>query len=359
MKTLHYSYNPNWINKTLTKKDIEKWEYWCDRLNADKGFNPVFGTLGDENEYKKVQMSYGWINVEQNLNQLFNNLTLYGYSVCSQIRNKQRGEMIGRFQLGTRTGYRNSKNFVKTNVVLVDIDDGSTIEQLKEHLFYKKFASGFYTTPSHTEQNHRMRIVFITERIIDNESDMRAIYTSLISLFGADKSCKDAARIFYGCKNAQKEIIQNKVIPNNILDVLIEEGSYVSITTNNNEDYLPPDDEEKKYILDSLKGVYLGNYEGWLQVAGGLKNGGFSLQDFEYVTINGLMRQKSSRDCQVLWNGLSLNGPRTTSTLGTIWFLIGGKNKYMKYKQHQKNKKKVQELDERLKSLDEQIRSNR
>ena len=321
-KVLYCSFNDKWKNKTLTNgKEKERYDELFNKHKLNrKYYGTPLGTIDDVN-YKMVSMGKHWINADIDLETLFNVVAVEGYPIAAQMKD----------------GHRTSEHFVKTNIAMVDIDDGLTIEQAEQHEFYKDYAAGWYTSPSHTEEAHRFRIVFVLERTITNEKDLRAIYTALIKVFGGDAACKDAARLFYGTTNAKKSIRKGKFIPNNVIDKLIDDGM-IPEPVIENDDYQDVEitDNMKRYVLEKLKNTYIGDYPTWRDIAWGLKSGGFSLDEFKFATINGMMSQKDSKDCEKIWQAGKTNGQ---ITMGTVWHYIGGmKGFYEEYPDERKKK---------------------
>jgi len=67
-----------------------------------------------------------------------------------------------------------------------------------------------------------------------------------------------------------------------------------------------------------LKSSFVGNYPTWRNIGWGLKRGGFSLADFQYVTA-GMMNQKTSADAAQVWRSGSTDGEVTMGTV--VYFL--------------------------------------
>jgi hypothetical protein len=215
---------------------------------------------------------------------------------------------------------RHTKFFKSHQIALVDIDNGMTIEQLFNDDFYNAYGLGFYTSPSHTEEAHRFRIAFLLENPITLESDMKHLYTGLMGLYSsADDSCKDGVRLFFGTPNCEiNEFNPNKILPQDIIESLIVIGKENSSKKKPNEDTtgddtrdvrnikkLPKEFEQYRdvRILELLRDTYIGKYPIWRDIGWGLKDGGYSLSDFEYVTIGGLMNSKDETDCKIVWDG--------------------------------------------------------
>lgn len=99
---------------------------------------------------------------------------------------------------------RNSKNFVSANVIILDIDEGLSIEQAKAML--DGYRSLIVTTRSHqkTEKNGKtikardhFRIAICLKEPITDAANYKKIIKELIHVFGADKACSDLARFYY------------------------------------------------------------------------------------------------------------------------------------------------------------------
>lgn len=160
----------------------------------EKGDTKSFGLLTRECE-----------NVEVTLRELAA-IVNDGHPFCAQHRDSRKNE-----------------NFICSDVLAVDIDDGMSLSEALELEFVKQYGGFIYTTPSHTTEHHRFRIVFQTERTITTPAEMTAAYQGLIRKFGGDEACKDACRAFYGSKNSSPIMFGN-VLSNDQLDQLIELG---------------------------------------------------------------------------------------------------------------------------------------
>ncbi|MBU9481406.1 hypothetical protein [Burkholderia multivorans] len=120
-------------------------------------------------------------------------------------------------------GPRKSKNFQCMQVLAVDIDSGLTIEEVRAHTFFQKFGWFIYTTPSHRPDAHRFRIVFLMEQPIETEQRMKLAYTGIVRMFGGDRSCTDASRLFYGSENCEVHRV-DRVLPMDQVEYVIELG---------------------------------------------------------------------------------------------------------------------------------------
>jgi hypothetical protein len=267
----------------------------------DKGNN-----IGHNGQY--VNLGSGWMTESLEIDDVWNALTADGFA-------------IGPALVEESNGIRNRNNFKSHQIVCVDIDGGMRIEDLFNDDFYEAYALGFYTTPSHTEENPRFRIVFLLEEAITSEILMRQLYTGMMALYeSADEACKDGSRLFYGTPYCQLfEYRNDKVLPLEVIIELIEVGCSNIRDEENFQNDLPKSRnhinnvyaartaEEEIKIVECLRSVYVGQYMTWRNIGWGMRDGGFSLSDFEYVT-NGMMNKKNSADCKKVWNGYSSNG---------------------------------------------------
>ncbi|NOR55171.1 MAG: hypothetical protein GQ531_03085 [Sulfurovum sp.] len=103
-----------------------------------------------------------------------------------------------------KDGYRKGENFQGVSVLILDIDDGYSIEEMKKKLVgYKAL---IVTTKSHqtNEKNgkaitacDRYRLFLPLEVPITESDRYKTIVSALIEEFQADKACKDLARFYY------------------------------------------------------------------------------------------------------------------------------------------------------------------
>jgi hypothetical protein len=93
--------------------------------------------------------------------------------------------------------YKKTENFNGSDCLAIDIDDGMTIEEAFSKPETAKSIL-IYTTVSHTENNHRFRIIFPLPRFIRNRELFTRTVTKFIDIYKADRNCKDPCRSFYG-----------------------------------------------------------------------------------------------------------------------------------------------------------------
>lgn len=124
-------------------------------------------------------------------------------------------------------GIRKAPNFQMSDCLCVDVDGGLRLADAEEHPFVKEFASFIYTTPSHTSDVHRFRIIFLLEQSIEEPGELTFATRALAQMLGGDLSVSDPARLFYG--NSEARVIRlGHVLPLEQVAQLIVEGDAIT-----------------------------------------------------------------------------------------------------------------------------------
>ncbi len=110
-------------------------------------------------------------------------------------------------------GRRSLENFICAQHIGVDMDTGderSTFDALMSYAWVRMYASVIYTTPSHTPEQPRARVLFLLDKPIESATGYSEAAKFIISQFdGADVACSDASRFFYGSVNCDLMIPAN------------------------------------------------------------------------------------------------------------------------------------------------------
>ncbi|WP_246216131.1 signal recognition particle [Paraburkholderia agricolaris] len=102
---------------------------------------------------------------------------------------------------------RKASNFVCTDVLGVDLDEGWTFEALLAHDLVGEHGLMIYETYSSTPEHQRLRLMFRTPYTIIDADEMRKVVRGLVRTFGADESCVDPCRVYYGHEGCEPHII--------------------------------------------------------------------------------------------------------------------------------------------------------
>ena len=115
-----------------------------------------------------------------------------------------------------KDNWRTTANYLCGQHIGLDFDNGdqaSTLPALMANPFIHRHASILYTTPSHTPEAPRARVVFLLDTPIMQATNYALAAQALLWLFGtADRQCKDPARFFYGSLRCEIEMFDN-VLP--------------------------------------------------------------------------------------------------------------------------------------------------
>ncbi|QEE34995.1 hypothetical protein FTO60_04265 [Octadecabacter sp. SW4] len=127
------------------------------------------------------------------------------------------------FSYQYRDEKRSAKNFVASDFLAVDFDGGLTISDCLALDLVQNHASLIYTTASHTQANHRFRLVFVLPRTIEDPQELRFAVRALTERLGGDPSATDPARIFFGSKGGWSKQL-GSTLSSELLDELILDG---------------------------------------------------------------------------------------------------------------------------------------
>lgn len=106
-----------------------------------------------------------------------------------------------------KTSWRSTENFLCGQHIAVDMDtkdERSTVDALAMHPLVRLYGALIHTSPSHTPDAPRARVIFFLDRPIESPLGYTTAATFLMSQFdGHDTVCKDPSRFFYGAQNCE------------------------------------------------------------------------------------------------------------------------------------------------------------
>jgi hypothetical protein len=119
---------------------------------------------------------------------------------------------------------RIGRQWVDVNRQPIDKSDGRkaakvykhqlTIDEAKQNPFIQRHCALIYTTPSHSREWHRFRMVFVLPEVMDDIDAYEALVLRLLQFIPHDPACKDGVRIFYGNTEAEFPLINpNTFLP--------------------------------------------------------------------------------------------------------------------------------------------------
>jgi hypothetical protein len=98
--------------------------------------------------------------------------------------------------------HRSNNTWLEQQIIMLDFDNGVLPEEIMDRLESKDLTYQLiYSTFSDSEAKRKFRLVFILNTVLKNKEQRDWIIIKLLGLFPeADKSVRDAARLFYPCK---------------------------------------------------------------------------------------------------------------------------------------------------------------
>lgn len=197
-------------------------------------------------ENKKITLSLAPANPDPKLNTAFEAQSVSLTELGSILTTHNYSNIIW------RSDHRLEDNFDRAESIIIDIDSGMTIEAARSLLRKARINYALLTTKSHTETQHRFRlVVFINRPILSIEDYKRIIPEIRVNRFPAwDPNTLDGARFYFASPQEaffelwldgkdyevdrdpitlnMREFVE-KAFPNNLL-VKTTEGSAVSVS---------------------------------------------------------------------------------------------------------------------------------
>ena len=210
-------------------------------------------------------------------------------------------------------GWRKTGNYQLGQHLALDFDtrdQRSDLNVLVADPFVWRYAAVLYTTPSHTPDAPRARVVFLLDTPIHQAKNYVDAATALMWMFGfADRQCKDAARFFFGGKpGACEAMCLDRELPLDLVKDLIARHKTTSVRERRapNPRYAGQTPDEQR-VQDALKALnpWKLDYGDWLAVLLALHS--------EFPGANGLAMAESwaqgfPGEVEGKWRGFKSNG---------------------------------------------------
>jgi len=209
---------------------------------------------------------------------------------------------------------RSQKNIIKSDYVFLDIDNTEivnllddngdllkvngkqqtqkvytkklTLDEARLHPFVKQYGI-LYTTPSHTDEWHKFRIIFILPRSLNkDESELYCqIIREIDEILGGgviDASCVETARLFYGNNNARWFVNEDiEELPEWVIEKALDTSK--KVTEDKNRRILENAAKRQAYSIGDnnvdlaeiekmLSFISPADYESWVTVGLGLSH---------------------------------------------------------------------------------------
>jgi hypothetical protein len=259
------------------------------------------------------KLGSNWMNIDASWDDVFALITTDGHATCSELLSDR----------------RDATQFKSRELIMIDVDNDitkskrlMTFEDLANDELFQEYGAGFYTTPSHNDNDPypRFRMMFRLARPITDANDMVSLYLGLLNWYtAADTQCLDPTRLFYGTPNAQYKFKTDRTVNDEVVSAFIEVGKTSTPSVKEsmyNEEYKDITDADRKKIIDCLRSISpFATRDAWMRIGFGLRAGGFSLADFMYAT-----NEKDLAEATKVWN--STRGSGNHCTMGTVIYTI-------------------------------------
>lgn len=110
-------------------------------------------------------------------------------------------------------GFRSQANFKGTDFMVLDIDDGMTIDDALDKVEELDITCLCMPSTSHTEDSHRFRLIFPLVKRISDKFSFSATMEKLSESFPVDpQTIGDTARMYFGCKPTDGFLHEGKLL---------------------------------------------------------------------------------------------------------------------------------------------------
>ena len=192
-----------------------------------------------KNKTNPQKVAKGWSNILEDISWL-EGWVKAGYGWCST-------HFIDR--------HRKSENASGSNVIVIDIDGDTTLEQFWNTDTARNWCGATYTSASHTNEEHRFRALFPLEIDLATIGQHRAAYWLIVDRLVADlgiEALKDNCgqkpeRLWYG--NTEAEFIFSEGI---VPAFLLQDIDYIEPTDFTKSDISDKDIERCKWLLENF-----------------------------------------------------------------------------------------------------------
>ena len=121
------------------------------------------------------------------------------------------------------SGRRRKTSFSCSGILTVDFDGQRSIVDVLDDSFVRENASLLYTTPRHSPDHERFRLIFALPEPISHPVRMTAALRSLALRVGGSRASIDPAHLFFGSKGSKPVLLHHALAPETV-DALTRQG---------------------------------------------------------------------------------------------------------------------------------------
>lgn len=183
---------------------------------------------------------------------------------------------------------RNNASWVSARLVAIDIDntvDSVTgkrrrndeegyvsLDDILRDENIRRQAAMIYTTSSHTDDHHKMRVVFVLPDLVTDADAYKRIVDAFIDRFNADTAASAIANLFYGSKDCTMHVLGN-VCDRTFVEASVERMNAIQHETKQARMYIPsgvPPVEEIRKMLAVIPEKI--EYLDWMRIVSAVGN---------------------------------------------------------------------------------------
>ena len=174
-----------------------------------------------KNKVKNMRMfNTCFKNYEITQEEFYETVAVEGYPFCIARLEEDEYGYCHRVKVG----------FKSCDVIAVDIDNTCkdnyrSYEEAVADPFVVKNALCAYTTPSHTKEHNRYRIVFQLPDTVTDKDELKVMIDALIAKFKGDTQASCYAQSFFGCTNSTSKFFGN-IFDRNDLEEMVAEYKF-------------------------------------------------------------------------------------------------------------------------------------
>lgn len=164
---------------------------------------------------------------------------------------------------------RISENFVQGQLIAIDIDNKKgdkkltktegyvTFEVVSKEPFFNEYGSFIYTTPSHSEDHHRFRIVFVLDKPIANRKEFKSYLITLTKKYSGDVATTSIVQGFFGSSSAKFKFIGNTLTKDIVSNVFPKNNStFEALLKNEKIELYDYEDFSTQDYIDILQSIF-------------------------------------------------------------------------------------------------------
>lgn len=181
---------------------------------------------------QKYSFTHQWVRENYTPQQVFDSIAVKGYSFCNAVlKNMEDGYY-----------HKISSNWSGNQILALDFDNtdstgkkfvGSnyfSYDEATKEPYFLRHAAFIYTTPNHTFEHNRFRVVFFLSNVLKDQDKYKKAIQYLTKKFNADPATTSIVQGFYGCRNSDRSCFWNNYLHFDDIDELVQEYDLTNTT---------------------------------------------------------------------------------------------------------------------------------